>query len=133
MAMVLGNLSLGLVMVVLYFALLGLPKEALRQAFPLQELALNKGRLALFFYRVALWAAMFTTATANSLALLKRLNQTRLGSWTTLNIVVTISSLALSYLGFGVLVEVAYPFLGLLGLWILAGLLRLALKKDTLP
>lgn len=125
----LGNFFLGLCMFLLYLALSELSREQLAHPFPVLYLASNLGLAGKITYRIVLWVAMYSTALANSLALVNRFSHSKKLSWTAANALVCCCSFFFSHLGFKKLIEFAYPFLGLLGLWILANLLRLRWKK----
>lgn len=117
---ILANAILGFAMLLLYFALATLNPDQLREAFPLIHLVESLGPLAFAGYRFMLWAAMFSTAIAHSLALVNRLSQPEGCSWGKVSFFVIAVSLSLSYFGFSTLIRVAYPILGLAGLWVMA-------------
>lgn len=117
-----ANLALGTCMLLLFLALSTLNPLQLATAFPLAHLLASWGPWAGILYELALWAAMYSTAIAHALALVHRLTASLPLSWGKASSLVTAASLALSYLGFNNLIRVAYPMLGLAGLWILASL-----------
>ena len=121
---IIANIILGISMVLLFFALGTLTPEELSSPFPLGHLFNSRGVLAIGFYRLMLWGAMYSTAMAHSLALVSRTTEMQRFSWTKSSVLVVLLSLALSYAGFATLIRVAYPILGLAGLWILANLVR---------
>lgn len=118
------SLALGLCMVILYFALGTLSANQLQAAFPVEQLVANWSSQARRIYQVVLWSAMYTTAVANSLALVSRGNHRVSSDWLRTSVLVVAAGVFLSYFGFTTLIRVAYPILGLAGLWILANLLR---------
>ena len=120
----LGSVMLGVCMLVLYLALSTLTKEQLQGPFPLVHLLTNGGQIGRVLYKLMLLVAMYTTAVANSLALVSRITQVRSISWALASIAVVAVGVILSYFGFANLIRVAYPLLGLAGLWIVANLLR---------
>ncbi len=117
---VLGNSVLGLCMLLLYLALSTLDTAQLEQPFPLLNLLPKSGWQQ--GYLILLWAAMYSTALANSLALTSRLAQLRNVNWTAAACAAVAVGAGLSYFGFGWLIETAYPILGLAGLWLLVRL-----------
>jgi uncharacterized membrane protein YkvI len=119
-----GNLVLGLCMVLLFLALSALDAEQLNTSFPLRGIVAELGFAGAAAYELLLWAAMFSTATAHALALANRLAEDVGLSWMQGASLVLLVSLGLSYAGFAALVRIAYPILGLAGLWILAALVR---------
>ena len=121
---VVANFILGSCMVLLFLALSTLRGEQLQSAFPLKHLLQLGGSVGVIIYQLMLWGAMYSTALANLLALVSRLTSLPLLTWKKASLIGTGAAFALSYLGFGTLVRIAYPILGLAGLWILAGLVR---------
>lgn len=119
-----ANLALGLCMLLLFLALSTLNPLQLATAFPLAHLVAAWGPLAAVLYEVVLWSAMYSTALAHALALVSRVTESSKLSWGKTSVLVALASLAFSYLGFSTLIRVAYPLLGLAGLWIMANLLR---------
>lgn len=119
-----GSLVLGACLLLLYFALSTLTQAQLQDPFPLVHLLGRWGHGAGIIYKLLLWAAMYTTAVANSLALVSRLSEFRHISWRKSTFAVVGLGLVLSYFGFNNLIRIGYPILGLAGLWILAHLLR---------
>jgi len=126
-AVLVGNLVLGTSMVLLFLALSTLGQDGLQSAFPLRELVVSRGPLALRVYQVMLWGSMYSTALAHLLALVSRMQSLAHMTWGKATLLATGASLALSHLGFGPLIRIAYPILGLAGLWILANLGRILL------
>ncbi len=118
-----GNLILGTLLLLLYFRLSGLTAEQLTYDFPLENLATMRGPLMVKTYRLMLWVAMYTTALANSLSLVTRITQSGRFGWSFVSVVVLLIATGLSYFGFSTLVRIAYPLLGLAGLWLLSSLL----------
>jgi uncharacterized membrane protein YkvI len=121
---IVANSTLAVCMVLLYFALGTLSKSQLKEAFPLVHLVADLGPVAYASYRFMLWGAMFSTAVAHSLALVQRLSQFQGSSWGTKSLFAIGASLGLSYFGFSTLIRIAYPILGLAGLWIMALLIH---------
>ena len=119
-----GSVVLGLCMVLLFLALSTLSTEQLRDPFPLVHLVENWGSLAYATYQLMLWGAMYTTALAHALALVSRLTNWSGMTWSKASSLVIAATVGLSFFGFSTLVRIAYPILGLAGLWILANLLR---------
>lgn len=124
----LGGAALGISMVLLYLALANLPSSQLETPFPLAHLVRGWGILGPRVYQLLLWSAMFSTAAANSLALISRLAEQPKLSWQRASFLVLGLGLSLSHFGFAWLIKMAYPILGLAGLWLLALLLRDALR-----
>ncbi|HHW71801.1 MAG TPA: hypothetical protein GX393_01060 [Firmicutes bacterium] len=118
-----GSGALGLTMLLLCLALSTLPPQELGDAFPLIHLVEAWGTGARRLYAVLLWCAMFSTAVANSLALGRRVGELKGVSWPTAAAISVGAPFALSHFGFTWLVRMAYPALGLAGLWLLARLL----------
>ena len=113
-----SNLILGLLMVVLVLAIWALPPEQQRDPVPLLNVARAWSGQAFRAYRIVLWASMYTTAVANSFALVKRLsNETNL-SWSMAVILVLGAALISSHLGFVFLIRIAYPLLGIAGFYL---------------
>lgn len=123
-ALLAGNLLLGLTMLVVVLSLGSLSPLELASPFPLQCLAASWSPLALKTYQVLLWSSMYTTALANSLALLKRLTAVTGLSWSKAAPILVLGPVALSYCGFSNLIQMAYPLLGLAGLYLLLHLVR---------
>lgn len=121
----LGNLILGLLLALLFFALGTLTPKQLADPLPAQHLAYNFGRNGLLVYKLMIWLAMYTTTLANALALVTRITIKGKVSWVWVSLLVLVGAILLSYVGFGTLIRVAYPLLGLGGLWLLANLLRI--------
>jgi len=124
----LGPGILGGSMLLLCLALGTLEPAQLAQPYPLAGLLPGWRPWARGLYTVFLWSAMLTTAAANTLALTSRFAQLPKMQWGTAVLTAVLLSLALSHLGFSQLVSVAYPILGLVGLWLLAHLLWDALR-----
>jgi len=116
---ILGNIILVCCMLLLCSALSTLSLVQLNDPFPLIHLVQRKGSVAKVVYYIMLWCAMYTTALANSLALVKRLTSGSLFTWQQAAVLVVIVALILSIFGFTTLVRLAYPLLGMLGLFIL--------------
>lgn len=127
-----GNLTLGLSMLLLYFGLNTLSILELEGPFPLLHLAANAGPIVVRAYRLMLWGAMYTTALAHTFALVGRVTNPGKLNWSSASALVIAVSLSLSFFGFQTLIRVAYPILGLAGLWLLANLLRLHWTGDRL-
>lgn len=117
-----GSTVLGLCLIVSYLALSTLEPVELTSAFPVLYLIEKWGFYPRLLLTFMLWTAMYTTAVANSLALVTRVQEVTPLRWPRAALLVVILGLSLSHLGFGWLVQVAYPLLGLAGLWILAQL-----------
>lgn len=119
-----ANLILGASMILLFFALTSLNPNELTDPFPLEHVVEGWGPVALASYQFMLWGAMYSTAIAHSLALASRITESQRVSWSRASLLIVVVSLALSYFGFSTLISVAYPILGLAGLWIIANLAR---------
>lgn len=119
-----GSLILGVCMTLLYFSLSTLTPQQLEHPFPLVHLLASWGYFASVLYKIMLWGAMYTTAVANCLALVSRITEFRGISWARATLGVVLLGIMLSYFGFSNLIRIAYPILGLAGLWIMAHLLR---------
>ncbi len=117
-----ANLALGLCMLLLVLALSTLHPLQLATSFPLAHLVNAWGPLAGALYEFVLWSAMYSTAIAHALALVSRVTAFFRLSWGKTSILVVSASLVFSYVGFSTLIRVAYPILGLAGLWIMANL-----------
>jgi len=117
----LANLALGICMVLLFLALSALDVEQLKTSFPLEHLVPGLG-WAEAAYELLLWGAMYSTAIAHALALTNRIADTYGLSWNGAGSIIVLLSFSLSYFGFGPLIRIGYPILGLVGLWILANL-----------
>lgn len=125
-----ANLIIGICLVLLLLALSTLPKALLLSDLPLQNLVKLRGSpLAFALYQFMLWGAMVSTTLANLLALVSRMTGLTKISWQKASLIATSCAFVLSYVGFGTLVRVAYPILGLAGLWLLAGLVRTLFRK----
>lgn len=124
-----SNAILGVCLLVLYLALGSLSHLQLQEPLPILNLLTNRGLAASYIYRVILWGAMYSTALANVLALASWFKATTKVKWNQSLLFITIIAFFSSYLGFSSLIEVAYPFLGLVGLWIFAHLLRYQFRK----
>lgn len=124
----LGSAVLTGSMLLLCWALATLSPEQLAQPFPLVQLVHQLGKAASRGYSLVLWCAMFSTAVANCLALTSRLAQWPSFSWQKSALVAVGLSLGCSHLGFTWLISMAYPILGLGGLWLVANLIW-----DALP
>jgi len=118
-----GSGVLGLSMLLLYLALGTLGAAELGDAFPLFHLLSAWGAPAQRVFLLLLWCAMFTTAAANSLALASRLAALPWLNWPGAALVAVGTGTVLSHLGFSWLIQMAYPILGLVGLWLMAQLL----------
>lgn len=127
-----GNLILGFCLLLLYFALNTLPQTELQGPFPLGYVAQRLGSSFYLSYQFLLWAAMYSTALANSLALVNRITRVFSGSWQRASVFATATAFGLSYFGFSALIRTAYPLLGLLGLCLFAILLHLSLVRRWL-
>lgn len=119
-----GSGVLGLTMLLLYFALGTLSVAQLQEPFPLANLVRGWGNTAVKTYTLLLWCAMFSTAAANSLALSSWFAQLDGLNWGAAALVAVGAGLAFSHLGFTRLISLAYPILGLAGLWLLAQVVR---------
>ncbi len=119
-----ANLILGASMVLLFFALTSLSPQELARPFPLKHVVKGWGHIALASYEFVLWGAMYSTGIAHSLALVSRITESQRVSWSRASLIIVAASLGLSYFGFSTLISVAYPILGLAGLWIIANLAR---------
>ncbi len=119
-----SNLILGVCMVLLFFALASLSPQELLSPFPLEHVVKGWGPVALAGYRLMLWGAMYSTAIAHSLAVATRITNAHSVSWSRASLLIVAVSLIFSYFGFNTLIRIAYPILGLAGLWIIANLAR---------
>lgn len=118
-----GNLILGVLLFLLFFSLNTLSPQQLKDPFPSQHLAGSLGPVMVQVYRLILWVAMYTTALANSLALVTRFTESAKLGWSRASLVIIAVAIGLSYAGFNTLIRVAYPLLGLAGLCMLGNLL----------
>lgn len=122
-AAMLGNLVLGLTMLAVVFSLGTLPLADLDTALPLLHLATVLGPIFARSFKLILWLSMYTTALSNSLILVKRITNKGL-SWVKGPLLVLGGAIALSFFGFANLIRVAYPILGLAGLFLLLHIIR---------
>ena len=127
---VLGNLPLGLVMLLLVLTLWSLPPNQQRDAIPLLHAAADWSIATFRLYRIALWGSMYTTALANSFALAQRLSTQMNLNWSVAAVTVVGAAAASSHLGFIFLIRLMYPLLGMAGLYLLI-LMWKSLQKQS--
>ena len=116
---VLGGLFLGVIGIVLAFALLSNIGLIENMQLPMLALARNYGHLAANFYIIILFLAIFTTAATNAFSLTQWLAaRTRLSA-IKLKITIIVFGVAAAHAGFSNIVTHAYSFFGFLGLFIM--------------
>jgi len=128
---VLGGLFLGIIGIVLAFALLSNIEMVQNMQLPMLALARNYGHLISNFYMIILFLAIFTTAATNAFSLTQWLiARTRLSKMQ-LRIVITISGIAAAHVGFSNIVTHAYSFFGFLGLFIMVAIIIYFLTANS--
>jgi uncharacterized membrane protein YkvI len=116
---ILGGLFLGIIGIVLAFALLSNMELVENMQLPMLALARNYGHLIANFYIIILFLAIFTTAATNAFSLTQWLAaRTRLSKMK-LKIAIVILGIAAAHAGFSNIVTHAYSFFGFLGLFIM--------------
>lgn len=116
---IIGNGVLALSMFMLCLSMNNLTEMQLSEPFPLINIVQNGNRFLSLIYYIIIWCAMYTTAIANSLALVKRITINSLISWQHGTAFIVIISYFLSFFGFTKLIQLAYPLLGMLALFFL--------------
>lgn len=117
--LVLGGL-IGLVMLALWSGSL----SAIGHSVPMLFLAQQIGGYAALGYGLVLWIAMYTTAVANGYAIATRTKTVVNLPWSLNCTMVVVIALLLSELGFVILISLAYPLFGYVGLYLIYRLLR---------
>ncbi|MDR2183527.1 MAG: hypothetical protein LBE55_05080 [Clostridiales bacterium] len=116
---VLGGLFLGIIGIVMAFALLSNMQLVGRMQLPMLALAQNFGHLITNFYVIILLLAIYTTAATNAFSLTQWLAaRTRL-SRMKIKIAIVILGIVAAHVGFSNIVAHAYSFFGFLGLFIM--------------
>lgn len=129
-AALLGNLILGVTMLVVVLSLGTLTKTEQNSSIPLLSVAASLGPFFTRGFKLVLWLSMYTTALSNSLVLVKRITSL---SWVKGTLLVLGGVFFLSCFGFANLLQVAYPVLGLAGLFLLAHIIRFLFQGPNLP
>ena len=116
---IMGGLFLGIIGIVLAFALLSNIGLIERMQLPMLALARNYGRLVANFYIIILFLAIFTTAATNAFSLTQWLAARMRLPKMQLKIAITALGIAAAHVGFSNIVTHAYSFFGFLGLFIM--------------
>jgi uncharacterized membrane protein YkvI len=116
---IMGGLFLGIIGIVLAFALLSNINLIQNMQLPMLALARNYGRLAANFYIAILFLAIFTTAATNAFSLTQWLAARIRLPKMRIKIGIVIFGIAAAHIGFSNIVTYAYSFFGFLGLFIM--------------
>ena len=116
---VLGGLFLGIIGIVLAFALFSNMGMVGRMQLPMLALARNYGHLVANLYIIILFLAIFTTAATNAFSLTQWLAARAKLSKMQLKVLLTLMGIAAAHVGFSNIVTHAYSFFGFLGLFIM--------------
>ncbi|MCL2573835.1 MAG: hypothetical protein FWE34_04690 [Defluviitaleaceae bacterium] len=120
---ILGGVFLGIIGVILAFALLSNIGLIEGMQLPMLALAQNYGNLIANFYIIVLFLAIFTTAVTNAFSLTEWLSARINASKLKLKIGILILGIAAAHVGFSNIVTHAYTFFGFLGLFIMFSIL----------
>lgn len=119
---VIGAITLGLVATSLNMSLLRI--EYVQQyEIPLFSLISNNNRKLLIIVTIVLWLAIYTTVLSNVYGLVNRIKSKISYSTASISLLIIMSIIPLSFIGFSTLVNILYPIYGVLNLYILAVLL----------
>jgi len=128
---ILGGAFLGIIGIVLAFALLSNMVIIQNMQLPMLALARNYSSLLSNFYIIILFLAIFTTAATNAFSLTQWLTaRTRLSKMH-LKIGITILGISAAHVGFSNIVTHAYRFFGFLGLFIMFAILIYFLTRKN--
>ena len=116
---ILGGLFLGIIGIVLAFAMLSNMRLVENLQLPMLALAQNYGHLMANFYIIILFLAIFTTAATNAFSLTQWLLARTRFSKMKLKVAIVILGIAAAHAGFSNIVTHAYSFFGFLGLFIM--------------
>ena len=115
---ILGGITLGALIVLILLAFWSCRPEISSHPIPMLLLAEQWSPLVARGYGLTLWLAMYTTAVANGLSLVTRLQDLR-GSWAMKSLGVIVIAFGLSFVGFVHLIKIAYPLFGYVGLYLM--------------
>lgn len=115
---ILGAIGLGLLVLLQTLALYSQP-QVTDGSLPMLEMAKAASPTLGMGYGVILWVAMYTTALANGLALVTRLDGQTTLTWTQSTVLVVCLGLLISHVGFVPLIRTAYPIFGYVGLYLI--------------
>lgn len=119
---VIGAITLGVVATSLNMSLLRV--EYVQQyEIPLFSLIPNDNRNLLIIVSIVLWSAIYTTVLSNIYGLVNRVKSKVDYSTASISLIIIISIIPLSFIGFSTLVKILYPLYGVLNLYVLAVLL----------
>jgi len=118
-----GGLFLGIIGIVLAFALLANMRLVEGMQLPMLGLARNYGHLLAGFYVIILFLAIFTTAATNAFSLTQWLIARTGYNKMKLKITITILGIIAAHVGFSNIVTHAYRFFGFLGLFIMVAII----------
>ena len=120
----LGGLILGVLAMVVTSALLTDPVQLQHYEVPMGQLARVYGGWWPWIYGISLWIALVTTGISAIFALIDRLNKTLHTQNPWCGVLILLACIPLTAGGFSKLVQWIYPLSGLLGLWLVACILR---------
>lgn len=125
---VIGGLGLGLFATVIGLALLKFP-EVRNFEIPMVVIAGKVGSWSAFFYVVVLWLAMITSAIGNGFSLVNHFEKKYHMDYRKTSIILLLIVIPLAGIKFSLIVKIAYPIFGYMGLIFLPFLLFHWLKK----
>ncbi|MFA1819644.1 hypothetical protein ACDX78_05515 [Virgibacillus oceani] len=115
--------TLGVVSYIYNNSLIQIADELLLYEIPLFAILRNYPFEMVIFMTILLWFAIFTTAAAGILGLVTRMKEYFKGPLWLMVVIILLTMIPLSLLGFSTLVNYLYPIYGLLNLYVLTRLL----------
>lgn len=117
---ILGGVSLGVIGIVLGIVLLTNYNEVINYEIPLLAIIVKYSELIQYIYILLIFSAMFTTAVANGFGLIDMIKKSkpylRKHHWT-VNLLIVLSAVLFSGIGFSNMVGRVYPIFGYLGIF----------------